>query len=206
MTMLPVTYGYARVSKADDDSKNLETQLRILADHGIRDHLVYTDVASGGSLQRPGWQELMARLRSGDTLVVAFLDRLSRNFEDGVGIQAELTRQDIAIVALQENIDTRKAAPRPGSSAGPCWPRGPTKLKPRWDVHLPWVGKGAGGPAAVLRPWIAGRCGSAVSPPLSSRPARRRGFRPFPAPWTWSPGTGSRSLPPSPSPRSPHRR
>ena len=27
MTMLPVTYGYARVSKADDDSKNLETQI-----------------------------------------------------------------------------------------------------------------------------------------------------------------------------------
>ena len=51
-------YGYARVSKADDDSKNLETQLRILADHGIRDHLVFTDVASGRSLQRPGWQAL----------------------------------------------------------------------------------------------------------------------------------------------------
>ena len=50
MTTLPVIYGYARVSKADDDSKNLETQLRILADHGIRDHLVFTDVASGRSL------------------------------------------------------------------------------------------------------------------------------------------------------------
>ena len=31
MTMLPITYGYARVSKADDDAKNLETQLRLLA-------------------------------------------------------------------------------------------------------------------------------------------------------------------------------
>ena len=34
MTMLPITYGYALVSKADDDSKNLETQLRLLAEHG----------------------------------------------------------------------------------------------------------------------------------------------------------------------------
>ena len=50
MTTLPVIYGYARVSKADDDSKNLETQLRILAEHGTRDHLVFTDVASGRSL------------------------------------------------------------------------------------------------------------------------------------------------------------
>ena len=36
MTMLPVTYGYARVSKADDDARNLETQLGILAGYGIR--------------------------------------------------------------------------------------------------------------------------------------------------------------------------
>ena len=105
MTMLPVTYGYARVSRADDDSKNLDTQLQLLAEHGIRPELVFTDVDSGRTLQRPGWQDLMARLRSGDTLVVAFLDRLSRNFEDGVRIQAELTRRDVAIVALQENID-----------------------------------------------------------------------------------------------------
>ena len=110
MTMLPVTYGYARVSKADDDSKNLDTQLRLLADYGIRPELVFTDVASGRTLQRSGWQELMGRVQSGDTLVVAFLDRLSRNFEDGVHIQAELTRQEVAIVALQENIDTREGS------------------------------------------------------------------------------------------------
>ena len=33
MTLLPVTYGYARVSKSDDEARNLETQLRLLADH-----------------------------------------------------------------------------------------------------------------------------------------------------------------------------
>ena len=106
MTTLPVTYGYARVSKADDDSKNLETQLRILAEHGIRDQLVYTDVASGRSLQRPGWQALMDVVEPGNTVVVVFLDRLSRNFEDGVRIQADLTERNIGIVALRDNIDT----------------------------------------------------------------------------------------------------
>ena len=34
MNMLPVTYGYARVSKSDDDAKNLDTQLRLLANRG----------------------------------------------------------------------------------------------------------------------------------------------------------------------------
>ena len=48
----------------------------------------------------------MSRLRPGDTLVVAFLDRLCRNFEDGVRIQADLTERHIGIVALRENIDT----------------------------------------------------------------------------------------------------
>ena len=83
--MIPVTYGYARVSKADDDSKNLETQLRELGAYGIRQEHIFTDEASGRSMDRPGWQELMLRVQPGDTVVVAFLDRFSRNFEEGVG-------------------------------------------------------------------------------------------------------------------------
>ena len=106
MTMLPVTYGYARVSKADDDAKNLDTQLRLMANHGIREDLIFTDVASGRTMNRPGWQDLMGRVQPGDTIVVGFLDRFSRNFEEGVRIQAELTDRDISIIALRENIDT----------------------------------------------------------------------------------------------------
>ena len=34
--MIPVTYGYARVSKSDRDDQNLETQLREQANQGIR--------------------------------------------------------------------------------------------------------------------------------------------------------------------------
>ena len=96
MAMLPVTYGYARVSKADDDAKNLDTQLRLLAHHGIREDLIFTDVASGRTMNRPGWRALM--------------DRFSRHFEEGVRIQAELTARDIGIVALWENIDGSAAA------------------------------------------------------------------------------------------------
>ena len=110
MTTIAVAYGYARVSKADDESKNLDTQLMLLAEHGIREDLVYSDVASVRNLQRPGWQELMTRVQDGDTIVVAFLDRLSRNFEDGVRIQAELTWRNIGIVAIRENIDTREGS------------------------------------------------------------------------------------------------
>ena len=110
MTMLPITYGYARVSKADDEAKNLDTQILELQRHGIRPELIFTDIASGRSMNRPGWQDLMSRIQPGDTVVIAFLDRLSRSFEDGVRIQAELTQRNIAIVALRENIDTREGS------------------------------------------------------------------------------------------------
>ena len=106
MAMLPVTSGYARVSKADDQARNLETQLGILTDHGIRKDLILSDVASGRTMNRTGWMDLMSRVQPGDTIVVSFLDRFSRNFEEGVRIQAELTGHDIGIVAIQENINT----------------------------------------------------------------------------------------------------
>ena len=78
--------------------------------HGIREDLIFTDVTSGRTMHRPGWRELMGPVQPGGTIVVAFLDRFSRNFEEGVRIQAELTARDIGIVALRENIDGSAAA------------------------------------------------------------------------------------------------
>ena len=43
-------------------------------------------------------------------MAVAFLDGFSRNFEEGVRIQADLTQQDIGIVAIRENIYTREGS------------------------------------------------------------------------------------------------
>ena len=40
------------------------------------------------------------------TVDVAWLDRFSRNFDQGVKIQAELTKKNIGIVAIRENINT----------------------------------------------------------------------------------------------------
>ena len=73
MTMLPVTYGYALVSKSGDGDKNLDTQLRPLANHGIRDDLIFTGVASVRTMNRPGSRDLMGRVQPDDTIVVSFL-------------------------------------------------------------------------------------------------------------------------------------
>ena len=69
----------------------------------------------------------MSRIQPGDTIAVAFLDRFSRNFEEGVRIQAELTGRDIGIVAIRENIDTTMAVPHRSSLGGQCWPREPIR-------------------------------------------------------------------------------
>ena len=78
-----VTCGYARVSKADDEARNLVTKLQLLQTHGVPPNLVYCDVATGRPHERSDWQELVEVVRPGDTILVAFLDRFSRNFEEG---------------------------------------------------------------------------------------------------------------------------
>ena len=152
MVTLPVTYGYARVSKADDDSKNPDTQLRILADHGIRDQLVYTDVASGRSLQRPDWQALMVVLQLEDTVVVAFLDRFSRNFEEGYGPRRTCPAGTSALWPSGRTLTPGRGARRRNSSRGPCWPKGPTRWTPRVSgSNWGWNVRGLRGSGWVVR-------------------------------------------------------
>ena len=84
----------------------METQLHILQEFGIREEDIFADEMTGSSMSRPAWNELMTQVRPTDTVVVAWLDRFSRNFDEGVRVQAELTKQNVGIVAIRENINT----------------------------------------------------------------------------------------------------
>ena len=70
------TFGYARVSSTE---QSLNRQLDALIAFGIPERDIITDKESGKTLERVGYQGLKSMLRSGDTLVVTSLDRLSRN-------------------------------------------------------------------------------------------------------------------------------
>ena len=77
---------------------------------------------------------------------MAYLDRLSRNFEDGVRIQAELTRHNIGIVAIRENVDTREGSASAKFFDARCSPRGPTKLiRPASGPGWSWTGPSPAG-------------------------------------------------------------
>ena len=74
------TFYYARVSSKE---QNLDRQLSAFYSLGATDRDIITDKESGKNLNRNGYQALKnTLLRSGDTLVIKSLDRLSRNKAD----------------------------------------------------------------------------------------------------------------------------
>lgn len=92
------SFGYARVSST---GQNLDRQLAELRKYVPEENIV-TDKMSGKDLEQPGYQELKGSLglRSGDTLYVKSLDRLSRSKAD---IKAELEwfqKQGIRLMVL----------------------------------------------------------------------------------------------------------
>ena len=73
-------YYYARVSSKE---QNLDRQIEAFKKIGADDREIICDKESGKNLDRSGYQALKTvMLRSGDTLVVKSLDRLSRNKSD----------------------------------------------------------------------------------------------------------------------------
>ena len=85
--MIPFTYGNARVWKSGRGDRSLDTQLRELANHGFRQELILSDVMTGHLMSRPVWDELMTRTQPKDTIVVVWLDRFSRNFDEVMRIR-----------------------------------------------------------------------------------------------------------------------
>ena len=71
---------YARVSSKE---QNLDRQIEAFKNLGADEREIICDKESGKNLERTGYQALKnAILRSGDTLIVKSLDRLSRNKTD----------------------------------------------------------------------------------------------------------------------------
>ena len=92
--------GYARVSTHD---QNLDLQLDALQKAGCEK--IFTDKMSGAKA-RPGLDDALSFLRSGDALVVWKLDRLGRSLIDLVTIINTLKEREIHFKVLTENIDT----------------------------------------------------------------------------------------------------
>lgn len=105
-------YGYARVSSKgqERDGNSLEGQEQTLLGRGCQ--VVYKEAYTGTKVDRPVFDELIKKLKPGDTLMVVKLDRFARTVIEGAKLVQELVERgvtvDIANMGRAENTPMGK--------------------------------------------------------------------------------------------------
>ena len=94
-TMTKTRIGYARCST---DKQDLAAQQRVLCELGVAPDRIYTDHGfTGTNRSRPGLDQALAVVRTGDTLVVPKLDRLARSVPDARDIADSLVARGVKL-------------------------------------------------------------------------------------------------------------
>lgn len=93
--------GYARVSTSDQD-----TELQRVALEAAGCSRIFDETASGAQRDRPQLAAAVDYMREGDTLVVWRLDRLARSLKQLIDSVDLLSRREVHVRSLTENIDT----------------------------------------------------------------------------------------------------
>ena len=93
--------GYARVSTKD---QNLDMQIDALLKEGCKLELIFTDKASGKDLIRAGFMSCINELKSGDTLVVWNIDRLSRTSEGLMQLCKFLNEKKVKLTSITQRF------------------------------------------------------------------------------------------------------
>lgn len=100
-----MVFGYARVSTKD---QSLNLQIDALTKVGCEE--VYSEKLSGRSEKKPKLEDLLAKLRKGDVVVVYSLDRLGRTSKELINLLSDFKKNGIQFKSLQEGIfDTTSA-------------------------------------------------------------------------------------------------
>lgn len=104
-----MTYGYARISTKQ---QSIERQIRNIS-AAFPDARIYREAYTGTKIERPKFEKLLKRLKSGDTVVFDSVSRMSRDAEDGFALYQDLYNKGINLVFLKEHhidTDTYKSA------------------------------------------------------------------------------------------------
>ena len=105
-------YGYARVSsKSQQDNNSFEQQERAIRERW-EDAIIVREQFTGATTHRPVLDDVIAKLKPNDTLVVTKLDRLARTTVEGIELVQSLFDIGVNVhvmnVGLLENTDMGK--------------------------------------------------------------------------------------------------
>ena len=100
--------GYARVSTKEQE---LSSQIDELKKVGCKAKHIFTDKITGVRSKRPGLDNCLETLDTGDTLVVWRIDRLGRSMSHLVGLVEDLSKRGVYFKSISDGaIDTTTAS------------------------------------------------------------------------------------------------
>jgi DNA invertase Pin-like site-specific DNA recombinase len=97
-------FAYARVSTRMQKTDRQEVDLQ---EHGYDN--IFIDKTSGSTTKRPALQDMISRLRAGDTVIVHSYDRLGRSTKDLFDLIELFKDKGVIFKSLKEDIDTSTA-------------------------------------------------------------------------------------------------
>ena len=97
-------YGYVRVSSAGQarDGNSLEGQEKQLREKGAE--IIYKDVFTGTTLERPEFEKLLSIVKKGDTIIATKLDRVSRSASQGIALVDDLLEKGVSVHILSMGL------------------------------------------------------------------------------------------------------
>ena len=101
-----VTYGYVRVSSAD---QNEDRQMLSMSELQISAKNIFADKQSGKDFERPAYRALLKKVEPGDLIYIHSIDRLGRNYDEIQKQWRVITKErsvDIAVLDMPL-LDTR---------------------------------------------------------------------------------------------------
>ena len=99
-------YGYGRVSSRGQKlyGMSLEDQVDRLMTAGVQRENIYLDTYTGHTMERPGFDDLLSKLKSGDEMVVCKLDRFARTAPEGALLVRDLVERGVKVNILNMGI------------------------------------------------------------------------------------------------------
>ena len=79
-------YGYCRISQK---KQSIERQIRNIKE-AYPEAVIIEETFTGTKIDRPEWNKLYKKAKSGDTIIFDSVSRMSRNAEDGFNTYEEL--------------------------------------------------------------------------------------------------------------------